>query len=69
MELWGCLKNDRRLWNEMVNMLFNKILHENKKCIFYFLLKKLKEILGQPQTNSSENLRQTGEPGFTNWEE
>ena len=69
MELWGCLKNDRRLWNEMVNMLFNKILRENKKCIFYFLLKKLKEILGQPQTNSSENLRQTGEPGFTNWEE
>ena len=69
MELWGCLKNDRRLWNEMVNMLFNKILRENKKCIFYFLLKKLKEILGQPQTNSSENLRQTGEPGCTNWEE
>ena len=69
MELWGCLKNERRLWNEMVNMLFNKILRENKKCIFYFLLKKLKEILGQPQTNSSENLRQTGEPGFTNWEE
>ena len=50
-------------------MLFNKVLCENAKCIFYFLLKKLKEILGQPQTNGPENLLQIGEPGFTNWEE
>ena len=33
----------------MVNMWFNKVLRENEKCVFDFLLKKLKEILGHPK--------------------
>ena len=27
-------------WNKVVNMLFNKVLSENEKYIFYFYLKK-----------------------------
>ena len=34
----------------MVNMLFNEVLGENEKCIFYFYLKKLKELFGHPNT-------------------
>ena len=34
----------------MVNMLFNKVLGENEKCVFYFYLKKPKELFGQPNT-------------------
>ena len=34
----------------MVDMLLNKVLGENEKCVFYFYLKKLKEIFGQPNT-------------------
>ena len=35
MELWSCLKNGRRQWNKRVNTLFNKVLGENEKCVFY----------------------------------
>ena len=31
-------------------MLFNKVLGENEKCVFYFYLKKPKELFGQPNT-------------------
>ena len=39
MELWSSLKNGRRYWNKRVNMLFNKVLGESVKCVFYFYLK------------------------------
>ena len=39
MKLWSCLENDRKYWNKMVNMLFNKVLGKNEKCVFYFYLK------------------------------
>ena len=39
MELWSCLKNGRRYWNKRVNSVFNIILGENEKCVFYFYLK------------------------------
>ena len=38
-ELRSCLKNGRRQWNKRVNTLFNKVLGENEKCVFYFYLK------------------------------
>ena len=31
----------------LINMLFNKVLGENEKCVFYFSL-KLNELFGQP---------------------
>ena len=30
------LENGRRQWNKKVNMLFNKVLGENEKGVFYF---------------------------------
>ena len=33
-------------------MLFNKVLGENEKCVFYFYLKKPKELFGQPNTKA-----------------
>ena len=38
MELRSCLKSGRKQWNKMMTTLFNKVLGENKKCIFYFYL-------------------------------
>ena len=32
----------------MVNMLFNKVLGENEKCVFYLYLKTEGTFLGQP---------------------
>ena len=31
-------ENGRRQWNKKVNMLFNKVLGENEKGVFYFSL-------------------------------
>ena len=39
MKFRSCLKSGRRWWNKTVNTLFNKVLSENEKCIFYFSLK------------------------------
>ena len=35
----------QKLWNKMVNTLFNKVLGENEKCVFTL---KPKELFGQP---------------------
>ena len=43
-------KIGRRQWNKTVNMLFNKVLGENEKCVFYFYLKKPKALFGSPNT-------------------
>lgn len=32
----------------MVNAMFNKVLGGSEKCVFSFLLNKLKELFGQP---------------------
>ena len=32
----------------MVNAVFNKVLGGSEKCVFSFLLNKLKELFGQP---------------------
>ena len=32
-------ENGSEQWSKMVNMLFNKVLDENEKCVFYFYLK------------------------------
>ena len=39
MELCSCLKDGRRQWNKMVNMLFNKVLGEMKNISFNFYLR------------------------------
>ena len=54
MELQRFLKNGRRQWNKMVNMLFNKVLVENEKMCLLLLLKKPKELFGQPKQHSKK---------------
>lgn len=45
-------KNGRREWNKPTqNMLFNKVLGENEKCVFHFYLKNQRNFLVNPIVN------------------
>ena len=39
VELWSCRKDGRRWWNKTVNTMFNKVIGENEKGVFYFYFK------------------------------
>ena len=63
----SCLKDGRRSWNKTVSMLFNKVIGENEKCVFYFYL-KTKQLFGQHKTHSSQYvLRQPVTVYFPHW--
>ena len=47
MNYEAALKNGRRQWNKMVNMLFNKVLGKNQKCLL-FLLESQRNLLANP---------------------
>ena len=46
-----------------MNMLFNKVLGENEKCAF-LLIKKLKELFGQPNISGKYSIPEEFGEGF-----
>ena len=40
----------QKVGEQMVNMLFNKVLGENERCLFFFLT-STKEVFGQMDTS------------------
>lgn len=63
----SCLKDGRRQWNKTVNVLFNKVIGQSEKDVFYFYL-KTKQLFGQYKTQSSQYvLKQPVTEYFPHW--